>query len=76
MAIKDQFCGIIEAAETLGCTTGRVRQLLLRGDITGEKYGKHENAPWLIDRKSLAKFAKVKPTTGRPRKAESERGGE
>lgn len=72
MAIKDTFCGITEAAGILGCTTGRVRQLLLRGDIKGEKFAPDEqpNAPWLIERKSLEKFAKVKPTTGRKRIAD------
>ncbi len=67
MAIKDTFCGISEAAEILGCTTGRVRQLLLDGTLTGEKVADLENSPWLIDRKKLAAFAKTRPTTGRPR---------
>jgi hypothetical protein len=67
VAIKDKFCGIIEAAEVLGCTAGRVRQLLQAGELVGEKYGDHANAPWLVERRSLASYAKKKPSTGRPR---------
>jgi hypothetical protein len=67
MAIKDKFCGIIEAAGVLGCTSGRVRQLLQKGELVGEKYGNHANAPWLVERRSLAAYAKKKPSTGRPR---------
>ena len=73
VAIKDKFCGIKEAAEVLGCTTGRVRQLILKGEIAGEKYGEYDNAPWLVDRQSLNKFSKIKPTTGRKRISETER---
>ena len=74
MAIKDNYCAIKEAAKTLGCTTGRVRQLLGDGAIVGEKVSDEANAPWMVERKSLEKYAKVKPTTGRPRKAAAEAG--
>ena len=67
VAIKDKFCGISEAAGILGCTTGRVRQLLLAGELIGEKVDDAANAPWFIERKSVEKFASVTPATGRPR---------
>lgn len=72
MAIKDKFCGITEAAEILGCTTGRVRQLLLAGEVVGEKVSSLDNAPWIIDRKSLAKYAQKEQTVGRPRQGKKE----
>lgn len=70
MAIKDRFCGISEAADFLGCTTGRVRQLLGSGDIKGEKVGEFDNSPWMVDRRSLEKYRDSRPegpSRGRPR---------
>jgi hypothetical protein len=71
LAIKDKFCGITEAADVIGCTTSRVRQLLIAGEIIGEKIDDAANAPWLVDRASVAKYAKNKPPTGRPRISDS-----
>jgi len=66
-AIKDNYCGVSEAAAIIGCTTGRVRQLLIAGKLVGEKYVDADNAPWAVDRKSVAAYSKVVQKTGRPR---------
>lgn len=70
MAIKDKFCGITEAAELAGCTTGRMRQLLIAGEIKGEKLSDQDNAPWMVDRRSLERYIENRPdgpSRGRPR---------
>lgn len=67
MVRLSDFCTTSEAADILGCTTGRVRQLRLAG-----KFGRDflELGPQyiLIPRKVVEKFAKVEQKTGRPRK--------
>ena len=60
------FVSVSDAAAKLGCTEGRVRQLLIDGTIIGMKL--NERA-WAVDRKSLDKFAKIPQTSGRPRLA-------
>lgn len=70
MAIKDKFCGITEAASLAGCTTGRMRQLLIAGEIRGEKVAEFANSPWMVDRQSLQKYIGQRPdgpSRGRPR---------
>jgi excisionase family DNA binding protein len=44
-----------EAAELLGLTVGRIRQLLLAGQLPGRKLS--EKA-WVIDRRDLERFAR------------------
>jgi len=58
------FISVSDAAEILGCTVGRVRQLLIDGTIYGMKL--NERA-WAVERKSVEKLAKVPQTLGRPR---------
>ena len=58
------FMSVPEAAEILGCTVGRVRQLLIAGDLDGRKF--NEKA-WAIEKRSVAKLAKIPRTKGRPR---------
>jgi len=53
-----------EAAEVIGCTEGRVCQLLRSGDLAGEKI--NERA-WVVHRESAEKYAKRPQHTGRPR---------
>lgn len=67
MVRLSDFCTTSQAANILGCTTGRVRQLRLAG-----KFGKEflELGPQyiLIPRKVVEKFATQEQKTGRPRK--------
>ena len=67
MSITDDYFSVTQAADYLGLTVGRIRQLLLAGDLTGEKFGDPENGVWMIPKKVIYSYAKIKPTTGRPR---------
>lgn len=62
--LQDDFLTVTQAAVRLGCTPGRVRQMLRSGILPGEKM-----SPWLwmIPKKAVAKAEKARPTTGRPR---------
>jgi len=62
--VKDDYATVAQAAKILGCTTGRVRQLLIAKTLPGEKMSP---TLWLIPRDKLAAFKKNLPTTGRPR---------
>ena len=58
-----QFLSVSEAAEILGISGGRVRQLLLAGLLKGHKLGERQ---WAIDPVCVAQ-RKVTPTPrGRP----------
>ena len=53
-----------EAATALGVSPGRVRQLLLAGQLPGEKLGRD----WMIRRADLERFKALPPgRTRRPR---------
>ena len=68
MQITFDAVSVTDAACIIGCTTGRVRQLLLNGNIRGKKLGERENAPWLVSKVDAEKMARRPATTGRPRK--------
>lgn len=53
------------AAEMLGCTTGRIRQLLGDGTIDGKKLD--GSFVWLVDEKSVEKYGKLEFPHARPR---------
>lgn len=54
------------AASIIGCTVGRVRQLLQDGtELKGTKLVKNA---WVVDKKSAEKYAKKPQPCGRPRK--------
>ena len=67
----DLVVTVTQAARILGLTTGRVRQLLLAGELTGNKTS--GNGPWLLERAAVEEYARRHPqipgTAGRPRKA-------
>lgn len=54
MAIGN-WLSVNEAAERLGLTTGRIRQLLIRQELPGKKLNAKA---WVIDRRDIDKFAK------------------
>lgn len=65
MAIDpSKLCSVTECARIAGLTTGRIRQLLLSGELPGEKLG---TTVWMIERAEAEKLAKTKPGVGRPR---------
>ena len=59
------FISVQEAAERIGCTVGRIRQLLIDKTLRGQKL--NERA-WAVETKSVAEFAKLPQSVGRPRK--------
>ena len=70
MAINDKFLTISQAAEEIGVTAGRVRQMICWGEIQGEQIPPEpRKGRWLIPLSEVKRVAAVKPTTGRPRKS-------
>lgn len=66
--MQGNFVSVNDAADILGCTTGRVRQLIGEGVIEAEKLNAHA---WAVYRKSVDKLSKIPRSTGRPRKNEA-----
>lgn len=59
------FLSVGEAAGAIGITTGYVRQLLIKGDLNGQKLGERT---WAIPVSEVERFRKQPlPKTGRPR---------
>ena len=56
-----KFYTTLQAAEVLGVTASRIRQLVLAGDLRGEKFGRD----LMIDAAALKRYKK--PRRGRPR---------
>lgn len=56
--------GVTEAAQIIGVTPSRVRQLLRAGELKGEKLGPRA---WAITRKEVERAKADVPTLGRPR---------
>ena len=63
--ILEKYVNVNDAAEIIGCTRGRVRQLLLAGKLAGEKVSA---LAWLVERKAVEQYRDREYTTGRPRK--------
>jgi excisionase family DNA binding protein len=53
---------VSEVAEYLGVTGGRVRQMILAGELPATKFGKN----WAIARKDVHEFAKIERKPGNP----------
>lgn len=68
MAIEIQsgavFVSVDEAAEIMGCTAGRVRQMLRAGELEGHKVSERA---WIVKRESAEKNAEKPDGSGRPR---------
>ena len=61
--ISSQFYTVTQAATALGYTCGRIRQLLISGELAGQKVGDGENARWLIAKKELKRLGIEKNRT-------------
>ncbi len=66
--IAERWMSVTEAARYLGVTTGRIRQLLIREQVKGEKLGERS---WAVDRVSLSKYSRKPRFGGRPKKRAS-----
>lgn len=62
--MPENFLNVREAASVIGCTEGRICQLLRAGVVRGEKL--NERA-WLIYRDSAEAYARSPRLVGRPR---------
>lgn len=59
------FVSVGEAAAMIGISTGYVRQLLIKGNLDGQKLGKRT---WAVPVAEVERFRKKPfPKTGRPR---------
>jgi excisionase family DNA binding protein len=58
-----------QAAKILGISPGRVRQLVLAGELASEKFGRDH----LFDRTAIDEYQQRRRPIGRPRKAREER---
>lgn len=63
-SVDETLLNVGEAATIIGCTEGRVRQMLRDGTISGKKA--NERA-WLIPKSEANRIADSQPKTGRPR---------
>lgn len=66
MQINFDAVSVSRAAEIIGCTTGRVRQLLREEALRGKKLGERA---WAVSRVDAEKLAESPAKTGRPRKS-------
>lgn len=64
MSLQEDFLTVTQAAERIGCTPSRVRQMLRSGTLVGEKMSEWI---WMIPKKAAEKAAKTPAKTGRPR---------
>lgn len=64
-----QYYSVAEAASELGCTGGRIRQLLLSGELKGHKLSKSKLSAWVVPVVEVERFRRIQFSTGRPRNA-------
>lgn len=62
--LNDKYCSVDEAAEIIGCTDGRVRQLLRAGELKGVKINARA---WVVETKDASRVADIEHKSGRPR---------
>ncbi len=64
MATVDSYCSVADAAEIIGCTDGRVRQLLRAEVLPGIKLNARA---WVVEIDAAKSYADAEQTTGAPR---------
>lgn len=67
-----EFVSVSQAAQILGCTKCRIRQLLADSSLEGRKLDDcAQNSAWILDRQAVQRYAERNPPTsgrrGRPR---------
>ena len=67
MPISDDYLTVPQAAAVIGVTPGRVRQMLVDGDIKGDQVPNQDFGRWLIPKAEAARVAAIEKTIGRPR---------
>lgn len=58
------YLNVKDAAKLIGCTEGRVRQLLIADQIRGEKIN---SRAWLVEKKDAERVRDIAPRGGMPR---------
>ena len=61
----ENYLTAAEAADRIGCSDARVRQMIRDGEIQAEKISPRM---WLIQKSEVERVRKIPYTTGRPRK--------
>ncbi|MHB8953518.1 MAG: helix-turn-helix domain-containing protein [Pirellulaceae bacterium] len=61
--IQGNLLNVEEAAVVVGCTPGRIRQMLRKGTLPGVKAN---DRAWLITKRAAEKLAQQRPPKGRP----------
>ncbi len=59
-----EYCNVATAATIIGCTDGRVRQLLLAGELRGKKIN---DRAWLVEIRDAERVRDIEPKGGMPR---------
>lgn len=67
VAIQDKWLTVTQAATMIGVTAGRVRQLIMAGEVRAEQIPAKENGRWLVPLSEAKRVAELQPVTGRPR---------
>ncbi len=60
------YLSVPETAKALGITSGRVRQLLLAGELHGHKLGDAGQRQWVIEASEVQRYQKSRRPPGRP----------
>lgn len=60
----DKYISVPQAADIIGCTVNRVRQLIGEGKIRAEKLN---DRAWAVVADDVHEYADAEQTTGRPR---------
>lgn len=63
--LSGTYYGIAEAAAEIGCTVGRLRQMIRWGECEAVMIS---DRVWLMTEKEVKRIKSSKPSTGRPRK--------
>lgn len=66
--LNNKYCSVAEAAEIIGCSEGRVRQMLREETLAGFKA--HERA-WLVEVKDAKRVRDEPSAVGAPRGSRS-----
>jgi excisionase family DNA binding protein len=73
MKLEGRYLTTEEAAQALGITQARIRQLILDGTLSAIKLGHEQYGTWLVPEAEIEKYKQTRRKRGRPSK--NEQGG-
>ena len=59
--VEGKFCSVADAAEIIGCSDRRVRQMLAGEELAGKKVSKRN---WIVDEDDAYRMANVEHAVG------------